>query len=77
MKNTKSKSKNRIKTLLYILTLRLETDTWEEAILNKRFEIGRKIYNVVLGLALKKYNGLIERKKYSIICHISRNEINN
>jgi hypothetical protein len=33
------KIKNRIKTPTYILTLRLKTNAYEEAILNKRFEI--------------------------------------
>ena len=58
------KIKNRIKTPTYILTLRLKTNAYEEAILNKRFEIGRKLYNAVLGLALKRYNSLTERKEY-------------
>ncbi|MDM8534927.1 transposase, partial [Clostridiaceae bacterium HSG29] len=60
MKNTKK----RIKTPTYILTVKLKTNAYEEAILNKRFEIGRKLYNAVLGLALKRYNSLSERKEY-------------
>ncbi len=58
------KTKKRIKTPTYILTLKLKTNAYEEAILNKRFEIGRKLYNAVLGLALKRYNSLTERKEY-------------
>ena len=41
------KTKNRIKTPTYILTLRLKTNAYEEAILNKRFEIWRKLYLII------------------------------
>ena len=46
----------------YILTLKLETELYEEDILNKRFEIGRQIYNSVLGKSLKRYKEMIKTK---------------
>ncbi|HEY5561169.1 MAG TPA: transposase [Clostridiaceae bacterium] len=39
----------------FVLNLKLETELFEENILDKRFEIGRKIYNAVLGKASKRY----------------------
>ena len=35
----------------YVLNLDLETELFQEHILEKRFEIGRKVYNAVLGIA--------------------------
>ncbi|QVK19723.1 transposase (plasmid) [Mycoplasmatota bacterium] len=55
----------------YILNLKLETEKYQEDILAKRFEISRKIYNDILGKALKKYKELIKtnawRKNQNII----------
>lgn len=52
------------KTPSYVLTLQLKTSLYDETILNKRLEIGRKIYNAVLGEALTRYNTMRERKVY-------------
>ena len=35
----------------YILNLDLETELFQEYILEKRFETARKVYNTVLGIA--------------------------
>ncbi|MCM1992590.1 transposase [Oceanirhabdus seepicola] len=51
-------------TSSYVLTLELKTEIWQEDELNKRFEIGRKMFNGVLSEALKRYNVMIERKDY-------------
>ncbi|MBS4538315.1 transposase [Clostridium sp. D2Q-11] len=48
----------------YILELRLETEKYQEDILNKRLEIGRQMYNATLGEALKRYNHLKRSRKY-------------
>ena len=48
----------------YILTLKLETEQFQEDILYKRFEIGRQIYNSVLGKSLKRYKEMIKTKKW-------------
>ena len=48
----------------FILNLKLKTEEFEEKILDKRFEIGRKIYNSVLGKSLNRYNEMIKTKKW-------------
>ncbi len=48
----------------YCVTFPLETEKYQEDILNKRFEIGRKIYNAVLSMVYKRYCCLIETKAY-------------
>ena len=52
------------KTPSYVLTLPLKTNKREESILEKRFEICRKLYNSILGIGLKRFNTLTERKCY-------------
>ena len=48
----------------YILTLKLDTKTYEETVLNKRLEISRNIYNSCLGELFKRYNHMRESKNY-------------
>lgn len=48
----------------YILTLKLETEKFQEDVLSKRFEIGRQIYNTVLGKALTRYKEMIKTKRW-------------
>lgn len=48
----------------YILNLKIKTNKQQKAILNKRMEIGRNIYNACLGQALKRYRTMSESKKY-------------
>lgn len=52
------------KTSSYVLTLKLKTNDRDENILDKRFELCRKLYNAVLGNGLKRFNTLKERKCY-------------
>lgn len=47
----------------FVLNLKLETEKWQEDILSKRFEIGRKIYNALLGIAT---NRLVEMTKTKV-----------
>ncbi|MGO1369770.1 RNA-guided endonuclease TnpB family protein [Senegalia sp. (in: firmicutes)] len=54
----------RKKNPTYILELRLNTEIYEEDVLNKSFEISRKMYNAVLGEGLKRYNHLKRTRKY-------------
>ena len=51
----------------YILTLKLDTKSYEETILNKRLEISRNIYNSCLGELFKRYNHMRESKNYKKI----------
>lgn len=46
------------KTPSYVLTLRLQTESWQKHILEKRFEIGRCLYNACLEECLKRYKKL-------------------
>lgn len=48
----------------YCVTFSLITEVFQENILDKRFDIGRKIYNAVLSKVYKRYNCLIETKAY-------------
>ena len=42
----------------------MKTETYQEDILNKRFEIGRKIYNSLVNVTQKRYKEMIKTKKY-------------
>lgn len=57
------------KTKSYVLTLKLKTERWQAHILEKRFEIGRKIYNACLGELVKRYKKLQHDKQY---CHLAQ-----
>jgi hypothetical protein len=57
-------AKAKLENQRFVLNLKLNTKLFQEDILNKRFEIGRKIYNSVLGLALKRYDEMIKTKRW-------------
>ena len=42
----------------------LKTEKYQEDILNKRFEIGRQIYNSLVNVTQKRYKEMIKTKKY-------------
>lgn len=46
----------------YVLNLKLETEQFQEDILDTRFEIGRHLYNSVLNVALKRYKEMIKTR---------------
>ena len=48
----------------FIVEFSLKTETYQEDILNKRFEIGRKIYNSLVNVTQKRYKEMIKTKKY-------------
>lgn len=48
----------------YILTLKLDAEKFEEDVLAKRFEIGRQIYNAILGKSLARYKEMVKTKKW-------------
>lgn len=48
----------------FILNLKLNTEIYEEHILDKRFNIGRMIYNSILSMALKRYNEMVKTKRW-------------
>ena len=48
----------------YVLNLKLHTEQFQEDILEKRFEIGRQVYNAVLNVSLKRYKEMIKTKRW-------------
>lgn len=48
----------------FVLNLKLETEKFQEYILEKRFEIGRKLYNAVLGKSLNRYKEMTKTKRW-------------
>lgn len=69
----------------YILTLKLDTENFQEEILSARLEISRNIYNSCLAELYKRYNYMRESKQYKKISQLSKgkdrnkqfNELNN
>ena len=55
---TKEKKQN------FIVQFPLMTDKWQEDVLDKRYEIGRKLYNSLINVTKKRYNEMIKTKKY-------------
>ena len=48
----------------FIVEFPLKTEKYQEVILNKRFEIGRQIYNSLVNVTQKRYKEMIRTKKY-------------
>lgn len=48
----------------FIAQFPLRTEKYQEDILNKRFEIGRKIYNSLVTVSQKRYKEMIKTRKY-------------
>ncbi|MBQ3513021.1 MAG: transposase [Lachnospiraceae bacterium] len=48
----------------FIVEFPLKTEKFQEDILNKRFEIGRKIYNSLVNVTQKRYKEMTKTKKY-------------
>ena len=61
----------------FTLTLELRTEKWQEDILDKRFNIGRQIYNACLGELYKRYNTMTERKEYKVVVNMTKGKERN
>lgn len=48
----------------FVVQFQLKTEKYQEDILNKRFEIGRKIYNALVTVSQKRYKEMIRTKQY-------------
>ena len=48
----------------FVVEFPLKTEKYQENILNKRFEIGRQIYNSLVNITQKRYKEMIKTKKY-------------
>ena len=59
----------------FIVEFPLKTEKYQEDILNKRFEIGRQIYNSLVNVTQKRYKEMIKTKKYrSLLSSLSGNK---
>lgn len=58
----------------FIVQFPLKTEKYQEDILNKRFEIGRQIYNSLVNVTQKRYKEMIKTKNYrNLISQLSGN----
>ena len=48
----------------FIVEFPLKTEKYQEDILDKRFEIGRQVYNSLVNVTQKRYKEMIKTKKY-------------
>ena len=48
----------------FVVQFPLKTESYQEDILNKRFEMGRKIYNALVSVSQKRYKEMIKTQKY-------------
>jgi hypothetical protein len=59
----------------FIVQFPLKTEKYQEDILNKRFEIGRHIYNSLVNVSQKRYKEMIKTKKYrNLLSSLSGNK---
>ena len=61
----------------FVLTLPLNTETFQEDVLSKRFEIGRKMYNACLNELYKCYNTMRQSKEYRKVCKMEQGKERN
>ena len=54
----------------FIVEFPLKTEKYQEDILDKRFEIGRQIYNSLVNVTQKRYKEMIKTKKYRTLLRI-------
>ena len=48
----------------FIVQFPLKTEKYQEDMLDKRYEIGRKIYNSLINITQKRYKEIIKTKQY-------------
>ena len=59
----------------FVVQFPLRTEKYQEDILNKRFELGRKIYNSLVTVSQKRYKEMIKTRKYrNLISMLTRNK---
>ena len=59
----------------FIVEFPLKTEKYQEDILNKRFEIGRQIYNSLVNVTQKRYREMIKTNKYrTLLSSLSGNK---
>ena len=58
----------------FVLTLRLKTEPWQEDIIDKRIEAGRKLYNALVNKSLKVLQELEKTKQYRSLMNELRHD---
>lgn len=58
------KKQHLVKNKTFIIEFPLKTELWQEHMLERRFEIGRKIYNALLAMMLKQVKEMKRTKTY-------------
>lgn len=59
----------------FIVQFPLNTETYQEDILNRRFEIGRQIYNSLVNITQKRYKEMVKTKEYrNLVSSLSGNK---
>lgn len=59
----------------FTIQFSLKTEKYQEDILNKRFEIGRQIYNSLVNVTQKRYKEMIKTKNYrNLMLQLSGNK---
>lgn len=59
----------------FIVIFPLKTEKYQEDILNKRFEIGRQIYNALINITQKRYKEMIKTKNYrTLVLSLTKNK---
>ena len=61
----------------FVLTIPLKTEIFQEDILSKRFEIGRKMYNTCLNELHKRYDTMRQSKGYQKVCKMAKGKERN
>ena len=62
----------------FVVQFPLKTEKYQEDILDKRFEIGRQIYNSLVNITQKRYKEMVKTKKYrNLISQLSENKAKN
>ena len=54
----------------FIVEFPLKTEKYQEDVLNKRFEIGRQMYNSLVNVTQKRYKEMIKTKKYRTLLYL-------
>ena len=74
MAKQKRKSKKEESKPNFVLTLKLDTEKYQEDILDKRLDIGRRIYNACLNELGKRYRLMVESKEYQKAIKIPKDD---
>jgi len=72
----KKKSKKKLKTSTFVLTLPLKTTVSDNSALDKYFELSRRYYNAILCKLLKRYYLMIQSKEYIQVCKMPKDNNN-